>query len=84
MQFFTRGQFGKEISQEIVDSMVMWTLAKNSCNNLRNLIMLLVLNFMLSNQIPNVSLNGFKRRVVTYHKILTWPWMDEPLVVLES
>jgi hypothetical protein len=45
--------------------------------------MLLGLDFMPSDQIANMSLNGLRRRVATHNKNQTGTRMDESLVALD-
>jgi hypothetical protein len=57
---------------------------KHMCGGLQNSFMLLGLDFMLLNQIVNMSLNGLRRGVANCHKNLTMPLMEEPSVALDS
>jgi hypothetical protein len=52
-------------------SVVMWTLAKQTCGRLRKFVMLLGLDFMPMDQIDHMSLNGLWRRVATHDKTQT-------------
>jgi hypothetical protein len=45
--------------------------------------MLLGLDFMPSDQIGHMSLNGLRRRVATIDKTQTRTWMHEPSVALD-
>jgi hypothetical protein len=48
-----------------------------------NFIMLLGLDFMLLDQIANMSLNGLRRLVATHNKTQTWTRMDEYSISLD-
>jgi hypothetical protein len=45
--------------------------------------MLLGLDFMPSDQIGHMSMNGLRRRVATHDKTQTGTWMDKPSVALD-
>jgi hypothetical protein len=59
-----------------VGSVVVWDLAKHTCGSLWNFVMDLGFDFMLLDQIANMSLNGLRRRLATRNKTLTEPQMD--------
>jgi hypothetical protein len=51
----------------------MWDLEKHTCERLRNSIMLLGLDLFPVDQIINMVVNGFSRRVATHDKnLLIW------------
>jgi hypothetical protein len=63
--------------------MFVWTLAKHTCERLRNIIMPLGLDFMPLDQISNMSLNGLRRQFATQNKTIIDPHMDEPFISLD-
>jgi hypothetical protein len=64
--------------------MVMWALARKTCESLQNSVIPLSLEIMRLDQIVNMSLNGLRRRVSTRDKTLTGPQMDELSLALYS
>jgi hypothetical protein len=59
-------------------------LGKKTHESLHNSIMPLDFDFMLSDQIVNMSMNGLRRRVATHHKNIIGPPMEKLSVALES
>jgi len=58
-------------------------LAKQTFESLRNSIMLLGLDFMPSDQIGHMSVNGFRWQVSTHNKTQTKTRIDESSVTLD-
>jgi len=67
----------------ILDSVVTWALTKKNCESLHNSNILLTLYFMPLDQIVNMFLNGSRRQVLTLHKTLNGPQMEEKSVILD-
>jgi hypothetical protein len=64
-------------------SVVTWALDKQTCGSLQNFIMLLSLDFIILDQITDMSLNGLRRQVSNHDKTQAETQMDEPLVSLD-
>jgi hypothetical protein len=80
---WTRDQFWRMLCWNIMGSLFVWALVKQTCKSLRISFMLGSLDFMPSEQISNMSLNCLRRRVATLNKTITEPQMDEPLIALD-
>jgi hypothetical protein len=67
----------------VLASAVAWNLSKQTCGILQNYVMLLDLDFMPSDQIGHMSLNGLRRQVATIDKTQIGTRMHEPSVELD-
>jgi hypothetical protein len=65
-------------------SVPTWALDKHTCRSLWISIVVTGLYFIPLNQILNVSLNEFRKRVATFHKILIGAQIEESSITLES
>ncbi len=71
MQFLRMSSIFKNTMPEFLAREVAWNLSKQNCGSLQNSIMMLDLDFMPSDQIGHMSLNGLRRRVATIDKTQT-------------
>jgi hypothetical protein len=83
VQFQNKRYIFKNMFPEIMDSVVVWTLAKQMCMSLQNFVMLLGLDFIPPNQIANMSLNGLRRKVETRDKTQTQTQMEKMSIALD-
>jgi hypothetical protein len=83
VQFLKMRSIFKNTMPTFLASAVAWNLSKQTCGSLRNSVMLLDLDFMPSDQIGHMSLNGLRRRVATIDKTQTGTRMHEPSVALD-
>jgi hypothetical protein len=81
--FSQRGWFLKNIDCVILDWMITFYLAKHDIRSLQNSIRLLSFIFIPLEQILNVFLNGFRKRVVTHHKTLSRTRIRESSIELD-
>jgi len=63
--------------------MVMRALANKTCGRIQKSIIPLGLGSIPPNQIVNISLNGLRRWVATFHKNVIVPWINEISIALE-
>jgi hypothetical protein len=84
VQFLNKRLIFKNIVSEIVGSMVVWALAKNTCARAyKTLLCCSVWILCPWTKLPTCPLNGLRRRVATHDKTQTKTQMDELLVALD-
>jgi hypothetical protein len=82
VKFFKMSLVFKNTLSRIFYSVFTWGLVKHTCGSLRNNIILLSLDFMPSNQIGHMSLNGMRSHVTTINTTQTGTHKHETLVSL--
>ena len=83
MQFLKMRSIFMITMSTFFSSAVAWNLSKQTCGRLGNSVMLLDLDFMPSDQIGHISLNGLRRRVATINKTQNKTRMHKPSVALD-